>query len=258
VASTNSPLPITVIIPCYNEGHNIRAVLESVKWADEIMVVDSYSTDATLDIARKYTDFILQRNYIHSADQKNWAIPQATHQWILLVDADERVTPELRTEIQASLAAQPTETAFWIGRENYFMNKRVRYSGWQNDAVIRLFRRECRYENKAVHAEILASGKIGRLKHRLIHNTYKDIDHFLHKMTRYARLSAIDYADKTPRVTLYHLWLKPAFRFFKHYILKLGFLDGKVGFIISVIMAWGVFLRYVNIKARRENVEREK
>jgi len=136
------------------------------------------------------------------------------------LDADERVTPALREEVLQVVENQPKEVAFWIGRENYFMEKRVRYSGWR---------------------------KVGRLQAKLIHNTYKDMAHFLEKMRRYARLSAQDYSEKTPRVTLYHLWLKPAFRFFKHYILKLGFLDGKVGFIISVIMAWGVFLRYLNI-----------
>lgn len=239
---------LTVIITCYNEAHNMRDLLESVKWADEIMVVDSYSTDETLEIAREYTDFILQREYTTPANQKNWAIPQANHEWILLLDADERVTPALREEVLQVVESQPKEVAFWIGRENYFMRKRVRYSGWQNDAVIRLFRRDdCRYDNKAVHEEIETTGKVGRLQAKLIHNTYKDMAHFLEKMRRYARLSALDYSEKTSRVTLYHLWIKPAFRFFKHYILKLGFLDGKVGFIISVIMAWGVFLRYLNI-----------
>jgi len=239
---------LTVITTCYNEAHNMRDLLESVKWADEIMVVDSYSTDETLEIAREYTDFILQRKYTTPANQKNWAIPQATHEWILLLDADERVTSALREEVLQTIKNQEEEVAFWIGRENYFMEKRVRYSGWQNDAVIRLFKRDdCQYDNKAVHEEIETEGKVGRLKAKLIHNTYKDMAHFLEKMRRYARLSAQDYSKKTPRVTLYHLWLKPAFRFFKHYILKLGFLDGKVGFIISVIMAWGVFLRYLNI-----------
>jgi len=241
-------MKITVIITCYNEAYNMRDLLESVKWADEIMVVDSYSTDETVEIAREYTNFILQRKYITPAKQKNWAIPQATHQWILLLDADERVPPALREEVLQTIDNQPIKVAFWIGRENYFMEKRVRYSGWQNDAVIRLFRRDdCRYEDKAVHEEIETNGKIGRLKAKLTHNTYKNMTHFLEKMRRYARLSAQDYSEKTPRVTLYHLWLKPAFRFFKHYILKLGFLDGKTGFIISVIMAWGVFLRYLNI-----------
>src|SRR5690606_36060853 len=118
---------LTVIIPTGNEEHNIREVLESVKFADEIMVVDSFSTDKTLEIAKEYTDFIVQREYQYSASQKNWAIPQATHECILLVDADERVTPELQKEIQDILNNPPQDdtAGYWIYRMNHFMGKRV-------------------------------------------------------------------------------------------------------------------------------------
>lgn len=245
-------LPLTVIIPCFNEAHNMRAVLESVAWADEILVVDSFSTDDTLAIAKEFDTTILQRAYENSANQKNWAIPQATHDWILIVDADERVTPELQKEITDLLQSPPPNAAYWINRKNYFMNKRVNYCGWQNDKVIRLFNKnKAKYEEKKVHAEMIAEGAVGQLQQKLIHNTYKDINHFLAKMERYAHWSAEDYYPKTKKVTLYHLWVKPAFRFFKHYFLKLGFLDGRVGFIVSAIMAWGVFLRYVKIKEKR-------
>ena len=150
---------LTVIVPVGNEAHNIREVLDSVSFADEIMVVDSHSTDDTVAIAKEYTDFIIQREYQYSASQKNWAIPQASHDWILLVDADERVTPELRDEIQSILKENPDPdvVAYWIYRMNHFMGKRIRYSGWQNDKVIRFFRKDkCRYEDKMVHAEIEA------------------------------------------------------------------------------------------------------
>lgn len=239
--------PISVIIPTYNEAHNIRDVLESVTWADEILVIDSYSTDETVAIAREYTRFILQRTYTTPADQKNWAIPQVTHDWILLLDADERVTPQLRDEIQEWLAQDNIPyDGFWIGRQNHFLGQQIHYSGWQGDAVIRFFRKTCRYDKKNVHEEIDTSGKrIGRLQHKLLHFTFVDSTHFLHKMMRYAKWSALDYHPKTKRVTLYHLWIKPAFRFFKHFVVQRGFLDGRTGFIISAIMAWGVFLRYL-------------
>jgi len=245
--------PISVIIPTFNEAHNIRAVLESVCWADEILVVDSFSEDDTVAIAREFTDFILQRPYKHSADQKNWAIPQVTHDWVLLVDADERVTPELRQEIQQYLQ-QPSIPfdAFWIGRQNHFLGKRVRYSGWRGDSVIRFFRKSCRYEDKNVHAEVITDGlRVGSLKHDLLHFTFRDSTHFLEKMMRYGKWSAKDHAPRTPRVTLYHLWIKPAFRFFKHFVWQLGFLDGRTGFTVSYIMAWGVFLRYLYIMDER-------
>lgn len=245
---------LSVIITTFNESHNIRAVLESVRWADEIMIVDSFSSDDTVQIAKTYTDFVVQRRYTGPADQKNWAIPQVKNDWILLLDADERVTPELKHEIQGWLNKDSIPfDAFWIGRQNYFMGKKIRYSGWQGDAVIRFFRRDtCRYNDKQVHEEIMTEGiRVGRLKAKMDHFTFVDSNHFLDKMRRYADWSAKDYLSKTPKVTYFHLFFKPLFRFFKHFIFQKGFLDGKTGLIVSAIMAWGVFLRYVKIKELR-------
>lgn len=239
---------ISVIITTFNEEHNIKGVLESVRWADEILIVDSFSTDQTLEWARNYPVKILQRSYQGPADQKNWAIPQAAHEWILLLDADERVTLDLQQEILKILGQKDIPfDAFWIGRQNYFMGKKVRFSGWQGDAVIRLFRRDlCRYNDQQVHEEIISEGiRTGRLKNKMEHYTFKDTGHFLDKMRRYALWSAQDHAQKTPRVTFFHLYFKPLFRFLKHFVWQGGFLDGQIGFIISRIMAWGVFLRYL-------------
>ena len=234
----------SVIITTYNEGHNIEAVLKSISFADEIIVVDSFSEDDTVALAKKYTDQIIQRKYIGPADQKNWAIPQAKYEWVLILDADERVTPELKLEIQ-SLLNTPTIPfdAFWIKRQNFFMGKQVRYSGWQNDAVIRLIHRDkCRYNSHQVHEEIETRGiEVGKLTHPMLHYTFKDSKHFLAKIERYAVWSAKDHQHQSKRVTWFHLFLKPLFRFFKHFIAQRGFLDGKTGFVISVIMAWSVF-----------------
>lgn len=241
---------ITAIIPTGNEEHNIRGVLESVSFADEIMVVDSFSTDDTIKIAREYTDVILQRKYHYSASQKNWAIPQAKHDWIILVDADERVTPALQEEILSILKNPPTDgtVAYWIYRMNHFMGKRVHYSGWRNDKVIRLFKRDrCIYEDKMVHAEIIADGKVGFLKNKFHHNTYISLDHHLEKLNRYAAWQARDYDKKTNRLGIYHFALKPFWSFFKHYIIQLGILDGVVGFIISILQAYAVMMRYAKL-----------
>ncbi|MEN0005956.1 MAG: glycosyltransferase family 2 protein [Bacteroidota bacterium] len=248
-------MALSVIITTYNEEDNIRGVLETVQWADEIMVVDSFSTDATVAIAKEYTDFVVQRAYQGPADQKNWAIPQVAHPWILLLDADERVTPELRAEVEGYLAKeQVEEDAFWIGRRNFFLGQEVRYSGWQGDAVVRFFRRDrCRYNEKQVHEEIELDGlKVGRLGAKMIHNTYKDMSHYLDKVRRYAKWSAQDYAAKTKRVGAYHLLGKPIFRFFKHYVVQQGFRDGRLGLILSLILAWSVFLRYVYLLEQRK------
>ncbi len=243
-------VPITVLITCFNEENNMEALLKSVQWAAEILIIDSFSTDRTLEIAQQYPTKILQRTYQGPADQKNWAIPQATYPWILILDADERVTSELAKEIRQILQIKESQDGYWIKRKNYFMGQHIRHSGWGNDKVVRLIQRDkCQYDDKQVHEEIDTSTiKIGQLNAYLIHNTFKDVDHYLAKIQRYARWSAQDYAHKTTRVTWFHLYGKPAFRFFKHFILQKGFLDGKVGFIISSIMAWGVFLRYVHLK----------
>ncbi len=240
---------VTAIIPSFNEEHNIVQAIASVEWCDEIIVVDSFSTDNTVSLAKKNGATVVSHEYIHSAAQKNWIIPQAKHEWIFLLDADERTSPKLIDEIE-KLLAKPEQMAdsYWIHRENHFLGKKINYSGWQNDKVIRLFKRDkCRYENKKVHAEVITDGKVSTLKNKIIHFTYKDFNHYMDKLNRYTSLSAKDYESKTKKVTFFHLWIKPFARFIKHYILKLGFLDGKEGFIISRLSAYTVFLRYVKL-----------
>lgn len=249
-------MKLTAIIPTGNEAHNIEAVIASVSFADEIMVVDSFSTDNTVELAKKHTDFIIQREYENSASQKNWAIPQANNEWILLVDADERVTPELKEEVLSIINSNPKEVAFWIYRSNDFMGKRIKYSGWQGDKVIRLFRKsKCKYENKQVHAEIIADGKVGFLKNKLLHNTYHGFDNYIKKIDRYAWWQANDLNKKEITITPFHLIIKPAFRFFKHYIIGRGYLDGLPGFTISYLEAYGVFTRYVKLWLLRRNLK---
>ncbi|NER15516.1 glycosyltransferase [Leptobacterium flavescens] len=247
---------LTAIVPVQNEEHNIREVLESISFADEIMVVDSFSTDNTLQIAREYTDFIVQREYGYSASQKNWAIPQANNEWIFLVDADERVSEELKNEILATLEKdEDPNVAYWIGRNNHFMGKRIRYSGWQNDKVIRLFRKsKCIYEDKMVHAEIKADGQVGFLNSPLYHNTYVNLDRHILKLNRYASWQAEECEKKTGKLTPYHFVIKPFWRFFKHYFLQSGFRDGLPGFVIAYLRSYSIFIRYVKIWLLRRNL----
>lgn len=251
-------MKLTAIIPTFNEERHVKEVVESVAFADEIMIVDSYSTDKTLEIARKYTDFIIQREYEYSASQKNWAIPQATHEWILLVDADERVTPELEAEIKAVLKSDPKEVAFWIYRENRFMGKLMNHSGLNTDKVIRLFKKsECVYADKHVHSEILTDGKVGYLKSKFTHDTYFTLDKHLEKKNRYAWWSAKDYIKKSNKINLFHIVIKPFWRFFKHYIVQLGFLDGIPGLAYAYIESYGVFTRYMKIWLLKNGIDEE-
>lgn len=250
-------MKITAIIPTYNEEQNIEAALASVSFCDEILVVDSFSTDGTLDIARKYNARIIQREYENSASQKNWAIPQATYEWIVLLDADEVITNNLKKEILATVVNKPKEVAFWIYRSNDFMGQRLKYSGYQDDKVIRLFKRDnCRYEAKHVHAEVIAEGKVGYLKHKIEHDTYKGFDHYIDKLNRYSWWQAHDYQNRTGLLTPYHFVIKPIFRFFKHYIIGKGFLDGLPGFTMSCLQAYAVFSRYVKIWLIRKGVNK--
>lgn len=248
---------LTAIIPTFNEEHNIVDAIKAVDFADEIIVVDSFSTDKTVELATPLATKIIQREYENSASQKNWAIPQAKYKWILLLDADERVPTELKEEVIEKLNSTPSESGFWIGRINHFMGKRIRFSGWRRDRVVRLFKRdECSYEPLQVHAEIISKGKIGALKQKLMHNTFVSREEFQQKLTRYARWQANDYDSKTGTITIYHTLFKPAVRFLKHFIFQLGIFDGYVGFIISKYQANAVKMRYYYLREMRKNREK--
>lgn len=251
-------VPISAIVPSFNESHNIVDVLKSVDFCDEVLLVDSNSTDNTVSLAQPYITRLITRDYIHSASQKNWAIPQAKHEWILLVDADERVTPALKEEILNLLQDidQRQEVAYWIKRRNFFMGKEVRYSGWRNDKVIRLFKKsKCRYVDKHVHSEIETDGKVGWLHNRLLHYKYVSIDHHVMKLQRYAGLQAHDYDKKVGKITAFHVVIKPFYGFIKHYFLQKGFLDGFVGFSIAYLRSYGIFMRYLKLWLLRRDLD---
>ncbi|MGY0392979.1 glycosyltransferase family 2 protein [Bizionia sp. KMM 8389] len=244
---------LTAIIITKNEIHNIEGVIASVSFADEILVVDSFSTDGTFEKAKSLNVTAIQRAFTYHAEQKNWIIPQAKHQWILIVDADERITPALQADIQTTLSNPQEHVAYWIGRMNHFMGKRVHYSGWRNDKVIRLFKRDaCRYDDRRVHEEIIANGTVGKLKAKLYHNTYTSLDAYMEKMNRYATKQAEDYDKKTGALTPYHFIIKPFWGFFKHYVVQSGFRDGVVGLTIGYIQAYVVFMRYVKLWLLRQ------
>lgn len=247
---------LTAIIITKNEILNIASVIDSVRFADEIIVVDSFSTDGTFEKALELNVTAIQRKFTYHAEQKNWIIPQAKHDWVLIVDADERLTPELQTEILEVLSNEQQDVAFWIGRMNHFMGKRVNYSGWRNDKVIRLFKRDlCLYEDKLVHEEIVAQGSVGHLKSKLSHNTYTTMDAYMDKMNRYATKQAKDYDKKTGTLNPYHFVIKPFWGFFKHYIIQSGFRDGVVGLTIGFIQGYVVYMRYVKLWLLRRNLK---
>lgn len=235
---TASRIMLSVIIPCFNEERNIEACLKSVSWADEILVVDSFSTDRTIEIAQKYTDRILRHEYINSAAQKNWAIPQALHDWVLIVDCDERVTPGLRDDIAALLKQEPPRDGYWIKRKNYLFGEEIKYSGWGTDSVLRLFRRDLgRYQEKRVHAEVDLQNT-GVLQGFLEHHSVSSLSDWINKINRYSSWKAQDKYEKGAMAPVLHMMLRPPMRFFKDYILRLGILDGWRGFLIASMSAF--------------------
>lgn len=248
---------ITALIPTFNEEGNLPECLRSVAWADEIFVVDSFSTDSTPRIAQEAGARLVQHEYVNSATQKNWAIPQAIHPWVLIVDSDERVTGPLRDEILGILQADArgdgsVADGYRIGRINHFMSRRVRYCGWQNDTCLRLFRRDRgRYQEREVHADIVIDGRVDRLRHKLLHYTFRNFDQYMRKFDRYTAWAAGDRARRTERVGLRHLLLRPGWRFVKQYVLKRGFLDGRIGAVICSMAAYSVFMKYARLYERQ-------
>jgi glycosyltransferase involved in cell wall biosynthesis len=249
--TTDDRQKLTVIIPSYNEEQHIEKCLKSVSWSDEILVVDSFSTDRTLEIAKKYTHRILQHEYQNSAAQKNWAIPQAAHDWILLVDCDETVSKPLADEIRTLLRQDPPKDGYWIFRNNYLMGKRVKYSGWGRDSVLRLFRKNlgC-YAKKRVHAEIKIKNT-DTLAGRLEHDSVSSITAWVNKINRYSSWKADDKHEQQVHAAVLHLLFRPPFRFVKDFIFRLGFLDGWRGFLIASMSSFAELILAAKLTWRR-------
>ena len=241
--TTKKTPKISAIITTFNEEKNIENCLNSIQWADEILVIDSFSTDTTVEICKSFGARVLQREYNYAADQKNWAIPQAKYPWIILLDADEMVSENLAAEIKEILRTRPKQTAFWVRRTNFFLGKKVRFCGWQNDRVVRFFHRDHRYENKMVHAEIEHTKPFGSLKSTIIHHTTSNLEHYTKKIERYAHYAAQTYIKKNKNIGLFNLYIKPTFKFLNSYILRRGFLDGKTGWIICKLRAHETWLK---------------
>ncbi|MEO8348019.1 MAG: glycosyltransferase family 2 protein [Acidobacteriota bacterium] len=240
---------LSAIVTSFNEEINIKECLESVSFADEVLLVDSFSTDATLDIARRIPAVrILQREYFGSAAQKNWAMDQTIHPWILIVDADERVTPGLSREITELLEKGPTATAYSIRRRNLFLDRLIRHSGWSTDKVVRLVRRgAARYPKRRVHADIQPEGHAPTLQNPLLHYTFRSLGQYLEKLHRYAEWGAADAYRKQKNVGAVELFFRPMWRFVRMYVFQAGFLDGRHGLVLCMLQAYGVFLKWAKL-----------
>lgn len=249
---------LTVLIPCKNETHNIRACIESVREiADEILVADSLSTDDTLEVVRATgVCRIIEREFIDHASFKNWAIPQASHPWVLVVDADERLTPELAAEIRQIMAHDnPAIDAYRMRFEVFFLGRPIRHCGWNRSTTTRLFRRDvCRYGAARVHEHLdVPLNRVGTLRGKFLHYTCHSLRHWIDKQARYATFWAEDRHAAGRRTSWLGIFARPPLRFLQLYVLRGGFLDGTAGLMVCWSNAFYTFLKYATLWQLNQN-----
>lgn len=244
----NNSTKISALAITFNEAEQIEGFIKSLWFADEIIIVDSHSTDETVEIASKFENVkIVFRDFDNFSSQKNFAISQAKNDWILFFDPDEFISEALAKEIISTLQ-KPNAIAYYIKRELYFMGKPIKFSGFQTDWVIRLFNKNfCKYNKNKVHELIETNGVTAKLKNKVAHHSYKGIDNYTGKLHNYSKLQAEMLFEKEVRPNAYHFLFRPFYRFWHQYLLRLGILDGKEGFILAYINAFSVFKRYVNL-----------
>jgi len=248
-ARTHDHAPISCCIVCYNEEQNIRRCLESVKWCDELVIVDSFSSDRTVEICREYTSQVIQHAWPGYVEQKRFALAQATHEWVLNVDADEEVSPELRDEILAVLQRNdPAVDGFYVPRLVYYLG-RWWWRGWYPGYRLRLFRKpKVRWGGVNPHEKVLLRGQADRLRGNLYHYTYENISDHLQAIDGLTEIAARELALRGKHTRVPHLVLHPFWRFLRFYFLRGGIRDGIPGFFVAATSAFYVFLKYAKLR----------
>jgi glycosyltransferase involved in cell wall biosynthesis len=239
---------ITALAITLNEEENVKRYVQSLSFADEIIFIDSNSTDATVAIAKELGVTVLQRNFDDFSTQRNFALQQAKNDWIVFFDLDECITPELEKEIIAITKFPNDFSAYTVNRNFFFMGKRIKHGGWKNDKTIRFFNKSnCSYDGNLVNETITTIGKIGTLKNRVNHYSYKNFDNYNNKLNLHSQLQAKSLYLKNKRPNLYHFFIRPYFNFWWQYAFRLGFLDRKEGFILAYLNSFTVFKRYLQL-----------
>jgi len=248
---TKTTNKLSVAIITYNEIDYIEKCIAAVSFADEIVVVDSYSADGTYEFLQSHPQVrVLQHTFENFTLQKSFALEQVQHNWVLFIDADEIVTADLRDEITEILLKPTDKVAYWFYRQFMFQQQKLSYSGWQTDKNFRLFKKSnVKFlDSKIVHETLEVDGEVGVLKNKLIHYCYKNFEDYKSKMLKYGKLKAVQAFYTEKKFSYVFMVLKPSWKFFNHYFLRLGFLDGKKGLIISYLNALGVYARYKELK----------
>lgn len=243
---------ISACITAGNEEKNIRRCLESLGWVDEIVVVDSFSKDRTVEIAHEYTDLVYEHEWLGYIGQKNFIKDLASGPWILFIDADEEVSAALRDEIVHELEKGPSFAGYEFPRMVYFLGRWIKHGDWYPDAKLRLFRKDLgTCGGKEPHDRITVDGPVRRLKHHLYHYTYRDIGDQVATLNRFSSISADSRFSDGHHFTIADIVFRPLFRFFRGYILRAGLLDGLPGLVVAVSAAYGTFIKYAKLWERQ-------
>ena len=246
---TTSRRPLSAVVIALNEERRIVPCLESLAFADEIVVVDSGSTDGTVAAARRFTDKVHAVAWKGFGPQKQAAVALAAHDAVLSVDCDERVTPELAAEIRAVLAGASMRPGYSVPRRTFLGNKEIRHCGWYPDRTVRLFdRSRARFSDDIVHERVVVSGDTGALRNHMFHYSFDGFADILRKMDRYTDLSARKMLEEGRRCGLSDLAVRPGLAFLRTYLLRLGFLDGAEGLEIAAAAAMHVFAKYAKLR----------
>ena len=239
---------LSALIITYNEVIHIDDLIDNLNFVDEIIFVDSFSNDGTYEKLKNHNNIIVyQRNFKNFADQKNYALSLASHDWVLFIDADERLTNITKKDILKKINTLNSNIVAFYGSFKYYFNKKpIHFSGFQTAKSFRLFRvSKCRYDTfKEVHEDLIINGLSGNLKGKIIHYSYRDYNHYKEKMKLYAHLKAKALYKKGKKSSLFDTKIKPIYRFFNHYIIRLGILDWKIGYYISSLNAYEIKERY--------------
>ncbi len=239
---------LSVTLITHNESANIAAALESVAWADEIVVVDSESTDETVAIARRFTDRVVVRPWPGYADQKNFAASAASHDWVLSLDADERVTAALAAEIRGTLEGGPVHAGYRVPRVAHHLGRWIRTTDWYPDDQLRLYdRRRGAWTGQYVHESVAVSGTVGRLANEMQHHPYRNVGDHLETIDRYTSLAARQMHESGRKAGMLQIAGHPPLAFLRNYLLRGGFRDGVPGLIISSLNAYYVFLKFTKL-----------
>ncbi|MCD4749626.1 MAG: glycosyltransferase family 2 protein [Thermoanaerobaculales bacterium] len=256
---TESRPKITGLVTCFNEEHNIGPCIESLQWCDEIVVVDSFSTDRTAEIAKSFPKVrFFEREYYGAGAQKNWAMQHVRSEWVFLLDSDERCTPDLQKETIRLLEKGPEFLAYMMNRSVYLLGTRIRFSGWQRDRVARLFKRgTAYYENRRVHSLLHTTGHVPLLKHSIEHHMVdRTFTEYAFRLGKYGFWGAGQCWREGETAGAFDVAIRPLWRFFKTYVIQLGFLDGVRGLVFCLLQAHGTYMKFAILWGWRVNEAR--